>query len=84
MMVIIGDTSVETTGCMRYLEILLDSKLLFTDHVNASAAIATIAMLKIERILPNISTATPRKRIFLGSVPQSLSYYKELRFGPND
>lgn len=60
---------------IRYLGVLLDSKLNFNAHAREAATTASAVMIKIGRILPNVSAATPKKRRLLGGVAMSKLLY---------
>lgn len=59
MSIIIDGVSIVAGSSVRYLGVLPDSRLNFTDHARASAVKVSGAVQKIRRILLNISAVTP-------------------------
>lgn len=57
---------------IKYLGLLIDSKLNFTQHAMDTAIKAQKVVSNISRILPNINLATPRKRRLIASAAQSI------------
>lgn len=70
--VTVDGSKVQTSNCIKYLGVQIDSKLNFTEHADTASSKASAACQKLSRIMPNISAATSRKRKLLGNVVHSL------------
>jgi len=66
---------VESSKCVKYLGIHIDSRWRFSDHTCTVATKASKTVQQLSRILPNISAVRPTKRKLLSNVAHSIILY---------
>jgi len=75
MIVHVGRQQILASKSIKYLGLQIDAKLKFTQHAKNTATKALNVVCKINRILPNISLATSRKRRLISCAVQSILLY---------
>ncbi|KAF0735570.1 Reverse transcriptase domain-containing protein [Aphis craccivora] len=75
MTITIDGHRVESSKCVKYLGVHIDSRWRFSDHARIVAAKAGKTVQQLSRILPNISAARPTKRKLLSNVAHSILLY---------
>lgn len=83
---VVGDTVVAPVRCMRYLGIIVDERMRFTDHVRECVRKAESRVSMLGKILPNVGgPSSEKRRVLLGVVHSILLYgapvwYEALRY----
>lgn len=72
MTIYIDSHRVESSKCVKYLGIHIDSRWRFSEHARTVATKAGMTVRQLNRILPNISAARPTKRKLLSNVAHSI------------
>lgn len=62
---------IQAKQSMRYLGVELDTRLMFTKHVQQASSKASKSALTIERLMPNVGGPSQCKRALLGTVANS-------------
>jgi len=75
MSIIVDGHHMPSKNCIKYLGVHIDSKCKFTEHARIVAIRAGNVVMRLARIMPNISAAKQTKRKLLSNVAHSVMLY---------
>ena len=71
----VGDALIESKPCVKYLGVLLDSRMSFSEHVREAANRAATRVSALSRLMANLGGPSPTRRRLLMSTTQSVLLY---------